>query len=523
MTKINTKKQLPLHISQAFDLKIKEGDLDFFDANLEYDSRLFIDPFLLRISKIEEERMLFGRFGDFFRYVYDQSINIRTDTQEYNNLLELLDFSEPKELCLGYTEDSSDGSSPGKSFAHILIKFFLNSSARRLVKEDNLYPDKKFNPVTIEIFTRKLGMDGLSDISANLIMDYLINYTQKQCKKLEIPTKENMAVDADGFNFDPNEMEWKKGGHYKLPENPLRLGKAIIFVPKRLLRASALERANEYMVNKVIGILNNNIDLCKKFSKLLEKEVDKFNVEDIRKVMLEDESIFKKYLHSLYEEDRDSYDFDKDPLAFLAYKKYSHLFSGQEKNNNIKNEEEVFKITTKFIEEVVKHLSTTDIWRDMWKWNKDNKIVEPNTEKVFQRIVFAMGKCYFIHYPQITFEPEVGTGNGPVDFKVIFLNCRIAIELKRLLSSSYLDGIKSQLPEYSMLANTSYAIYVTAQHYTARHPRSNNKTDNGRILEIEESLTEIEKNIKKGHEKFKKLVYYNIDVSPKPSASKKHN
>ena len=119
------------------------------------------------------------------------------------------------------------------------------------------------------------------------------------------------------------------------------------------------------------------------------------------------------------------------------------------------------KITQTFCLEVEKHLSQTDIWRDMWRWNGKN-ITGPNTEKVAQRIVFAMGKAYFVNFPQITFEPEVGTGNGPVDFKVICGDCRIAIELKRLLSSSYLDGVQKQLAEYSKLADTNYAIYRAA-------------------------------------------------------------
>ncbi len=513
---IDKKNHLPLHFSQAFDLKLKEHELEFFDTNLEYDSKVFIDPFLLRKSEIKKERELFDRFGDFFRYAFEESVHITSSKEEHRNLLELLDFTEPKELGLGYAEESNDGSSPGKSFANLLIKFFINSSARKLIKEDNLYPDKKFNPITIEIFTKKLGDDGLSDIAANLIMDYLIEYTQKQCKKLNIKMKK-LPLNADGFSFEIDNMAWRGGGHYLLPENPLKLGTAIILVPKRLLRAPQNDDA--LMVNKVIGILNNDPALCRKFTKMLEKSVEEFDIEDIRKVMLEETAVFKKYMEFLYNQERFSYDFDTDPQEIFVFKKYVNLFKKEPIIKNLKGHEEVLTIVKNFLEEIKSHLSKTDIWREMWKWNKDGSF-GPNTEKSLQRIIFAMGKFFFMRYPEITFEPEVGTGNGPLDFKAIFKDCRIAIEFKRLLSTEYLHGIKSQLPEYAILSKSNYAFYITVQHYTLTNLRSNGKTDSGRVLQIEEAIPEAEEKIKKDNLDFKKLFYLNIDVSPKPSASK---
>jgi hypothetical protein len=509
-------KRLPIHITQAFQLSQTDEQLDFFDANLKYDSALFIDPFLLKRSSVPEERRLFERFGDFFRFAYDESLNILTDKREYDSLLELLDFEEPREICLGYTELSSDGHSPGKSFGGILIKFFLKTTARQLIKENALYPDKRFNPKVLEIFTKKLGPDGLSDISANLIMDYLISYTQHQCKALGIPTK-MLAVNADGFDFDPNEMEWRGGGHYDLPENPFYPGRSIVFVPKRLLRA--IENDDNLIVQKVVGILSADPKLQRKFTKLLEKELSAFNGDDARKVLLEDHAILKRYMTSLEAIEREPYNFERDPLAFLAYRKYESVFSALRASRSLANDEKVFEITNKFIEIMSTHLSRTDAWRDLWQW-RGAALARPATEKVFQRIVAAMGKMYFFHYPDITFEPEVGTGNGSVDFKVIYKSCRIAIELKRLLSSDYMNGIKLQLPDYAELAATRYAIYITAQHYTRAYPRSTKKSDDARVLELEQAVPNIEKTIKDSYPSFKQLAYINIDVSPKPSASR---
>lgn len=513
----NDKKE-PVHITEAYGLTIDEKDLDFFDVNLEYDSRLFIDPFLIKKSPVEEERFLFERFGDFFRYAYDKSLLIKDDEQEYLNLKNLLNFHEPKELGLGYTENSHDGAGPGPSFANILFQFFVGNSARRLIKEEGLFPDGKFNPITLRIFIDDIGPDSLSDITANIIMDYLINYTQDQCRLLNIPLK-RLPVEYDGFDFE--EMEWKGGGYYDLPENLSHPGTAVIFVPKRLLRASELE--NDNIETKVKGILQRDTELARRFSLFLSKKVSDISITDIRGVFLEEGSVFKKYLEMLTEERTGSYNFEKDILKILAIKSYSKLVKIKDVKD-ITSCDELLNKTLEFIQLYKDHLSVADGWKDAWQ--EDNGKLSPAKEVVIGRIFRGMGLAYFHHFPTVTFESEVGTGNGPVDFKVILGSCRIVIELKKLENSSpkgeppmpsYLHGIKRQLPDYAYLSKASNAIYITGQHYTKRN-RPKNSHDERREA-IEALVSEVETELKTKIKGFESLHYINIDLSPRESAS----
>jgi hypothetical protein len=64
------------HVSQLFSLP-EDADLDFFDANLAFDTPVFIDPFLLKNSRVPEEAMLFDRLGVYFRFAYDKSNEIK--------------------------------------------------------------------------------------------------------------------------------------------------------------------------------------------------------------------------------------------------------------------------------------------------------------------------------------------------------------------------------------------------------------------------------------------------------------
>lgn len=515
-----SEKKEPVHFTQAYNVLAKEKELDFFDLNIDHDSRLFIDPFLIKKSPIEEERNLFERFGDFFRFAYDKSLRIKIDEDEYRSLKSLLNFHEPREIGLGYTENSNSGAGPGPSFADILFKFFVSNSAKRLIKEEGLFPDGKFNPITLQIFIDDLGSDGLSDITANIIMDYLISYTQDQCKLLGIPLKQ-LPLQEDGFDFE--EMEWKGGGYYDLPENPLREGEAIILVPKRFLRASEID--NDHIETKVKGILSNDPELSSRFALFLQKKVSDIDINDIRTVFLEEESIYKMYIKLLTEERSSGYNFEQDILRILSIKTYSSYFNGKKLPSTVQDCDDLLKQTLNFIDIFKDHLSLTDGWKEMWFL--ENGSQRPQREAVFGRIFRGMGFAYFHHLPDVTFLPEVGTGNGSLDFAVIYTRCRIAIELKRLDNSSpkgeppipsYLHGIKEQLPIYTYLTKANHAIYITAQHYTSSNrPKGNH---NNRVSEIRTLIPEVTEKMKKARKEFQTLNYINIDVSPKLSASK---
>ncbi|MFA6393091.1 MAG: hypothetical protein WCW54_03340, partial [Candidatus Paceibacterota bacterium] len=346
-----------------------------------------------------------------------------------------------------------------------------------------------------------------------------INYTQDQCRLLNIPLK-NLPVNHDGFDFE--EMEWKGGSYYDLPENLLHPGSAVIFVPKRLLRASEFD--NDNIESRVKGILQQDTELARRFSIFLSKKVSDIDINDVRKVFLEEGSVFKKYLELITEERVSGYNFEKDILKILAIKSYSKFIKIKDVKE-INNCSELLNKTLELIGIYKDHLSVADGWRDTWY--EKNSTLYPQREVVIGRIFRGMGLAYFHHFPNVTFESEVGTGNGPVDFKVILGSCRIVIELKKLENSSpkgdpslpsYIHGIKRQLPDYAYLAKATNAIYITGQHYTKRN-RPQKGDHNYRIEEIKELVPKVELELKSRLKNFDNLQYINIDLSPRESAS----
>lgn len=515
------KKIDPLHISQAFGLRAEENDLDFFDANLHYDSKLFIDPFLFKTSPIEEENELFKRFGIFFKHAYKEFLVSKT-TENYEKLLDFLTFHEPREVGLGYTQLSNRGAGPGRDFANAILNFFLKTAAGRIINTDALYPGNKFNPDILPLLAKRVGPDGISDLTACLMMDYLVEYTQAQCTKWEIPLKTLPVQQA----FDFGEMEWTGGQYCKLPENPLRKGEAIVFVPKHLLRAGDTNeavKARDY----VLSYLRKDDNLKRRFTTLLDKDLAAIKLEEIQDVLLRENHLIKAYLEHVESEGIETYDFEKDFLKLLSYKKFSLFYSGKLPGKQVEDCDGLLWNTTELIKEFTEELEQRDGWREMWRDRLRGRSV-PAKEESFGRLFRGMGHAYFRRLEEVTFLAETGTGNGYVDFMVIFKDCRITIELKKLENAAptgeppipaYIHGIERQLPSYTVLMKAKHAFYITGQHHKNAQ-KKDGPNHSPRVDEIKALIPKVTTDIQARYPKFIKMEYVNIDLSPKASASK---
>lgn len=506
------------HISQLFNLP-DGAEFDFFDANLEHDLPVFIDPFLLKNSPNSDEKALFERFGDYFRYAYDQAALLSMRQTTIRDFSRLVTFHEPKNIYMGYTEESNDGK--GAILTKRLLDFFLRSSAKKYVRETKYFPDHLYNPVSLQVFTDGIGPDGISDITANLIMDYLVAYTQQQAKMWKIELKEQLALNQDGFDFE--EMQWRNGGYYSLPENPLKPGEPIIFVPRRLLRG--FEEFSEKPISRVVSILKADPELSVRFSGILEKTIKEISIDEIRDIFITEGSIHFKYLENLESERDKPYDFDTDFLGLLADKDYSDFFSDKQ-IGSVESCSDLKAKVEELIDEFNKEFSQRDGWKDAWKPNSSGTLM-PQTEPVIGRRFRGMGYAYFKQLPDVTFIPEAGTGNGLVDFHIVYKNCRALVELKLLCNSStkgtppikaYLHGIERQLPQYVSNANAKFAYYLTGQHYVSNNE---GKPDHSsRLVEINNARPAVEAMLKNSVPNFESLNVINVDMSQKPSASK---
>src|ERR1700735_1324490 len=104
----------------SVNFKIKRGKTDdWFDAILDADTQLFIDPFLIfKDSKpfwSKGHAEIIGHFDLAFQLIAEG--NLTPTSLAYRKAVDLLVFREPKELCLGYTSKGTKGLGGGRGYA----------------------------------------------------------------------------------------------------------------------------------------------------------------------------------------------------------------------------------------------------------------------------------------------------------------------------------------------------------------------------------------------------------------------
>lgn len=510
-------KRQAYHITQAFGVEADEADLDFFDANLKFDSLLFVDPFLIKRSPLERERELYQRFDTFFELALDKVLKVKENELARGDVVKFLSFPEPKELYLGYTKESNEGSGLAEDFAKGIYGFLVKEAAKKFILDRTLYPDEKVNLELVILFADKVGPDRISDLCANLIMDYLVKYTQEQCKKWEIPIK----ILPVGQLFDFEEKEWTDGQHFKLPENPFTRGKPVVFIPKRLLRAPDVTKSS--LKSKVTGILRENPNLVERFSRILTKPITEITVEDIRLILQTEDVVLKRVITLLGKDKKFPYDFEEDPLQYLAIKRLSNYFTNKKQPDEPGDCEGLLEHARYLVNTFKDAHERGSLWKDAWESNS-----KPCKERAWGRTFWAMGIAHFGNYPAITFVPELESGRGAVDFGIIYKNCKITIEIKLLKNhavagdpplKAFIHGVSRQLPKYTINLKAQYAFYVTGQHFSERAGKRP-KNHDYRANEIRKLLPKAQEDIKKELPIFEELFYDNIDLSPKSSFSK---
>ena len=83
----------------------------------------------------------------------------------------------------------------------------------------------------MQLISPGIGPDRISDIASNILKEYLIQYTQRQCEVHNLPIQSLVPV---SHVYDPKERCWHDG-YYDLPVNS-EDGRAILFMPRRIVR-----------------------------------------------------------------------------------------------------------------------------------------------------------------------------------------------------------------------------------------------------------------------------------------------
>ena len=196
-----------------------------FNISLINDLPLFIDPFLIFTSNKPTYKKLHNQIIDYLKYLRDRSATGEVDK---GLLRAWYMFPEVKQLWLGYSLTGNNGSGLGMDFAKALNRN-LNMIFSDFGKENERIT-KGSHLEKVCLIKSGVGKDNISDFTANLIKEYLLEYTQQFAKKyINENLRKVVSVPNVTFNYDIGVWEPK---HYDLP---YLKGNYVLLTPKDML------------------------------------------------------------------------------------------------------------------------------------------------------------------------------------------------------------------------------------------------------------------------------------------------
>lgn len=218
------------HVSEEWELGAKgHNGYDFIDANLNGDTKLFIDPCLIEISTHEIAELCTNTINSFF----DRFFSIYRDGSRTQKIEILSHAREENSTHLGYGHPGK-----GKSAGNLLARFRPLETLIQEIPTISLGHDL---PVLINGFAE----DGMSDMLTNILHQPLNNYTINRLATYGRIPDSTTAF----FSWNAVSNSWVLHEHQ--PCFSYR-GKPVMLVPKQFVRKGYLFSTSQYLERVIV-------------------------------------------------------------------------------------------------------------------------------------------------------------------------------------------------------------------------------------------------------------------------------
>ncbi|CAM3256337.1 hypothetical protein LAHI110946_12450 [Lactococcus hircilactis] len=297
-------------VSSYFNLNKTQSELEFLDVRLDTDVRLYIDPAAFIALDNNWGQKCTKIIKDYFQKVINY---IKQGNKKKASDL-LSGLREPNEIHLGNSLGPSNGKGVGDDRAKKLYDALSESKA----VSSGLLEDLEDTAFMID----GIGPDMISDIIANIIRKELIEFTQKMCKKYDIPKYE--VNSGPILNL---EQECWENIKVELPgpESPNGRYEKLILIPKDIVCRTPSYEARKFNNDNIIPLIVEK-EFEKGFGRLLNGSLKPYTKRTIKD---------RQKGRSIKSINRDF--IKENPEVLLEYKKHRHSFSRM-------SDEEIFKI-----------------------------------------------------------------------------------------------------------------------------------------------------------------------------------
>jgi hypothetical protein len=427
----------PATISSEFGVDLAVLDqLGVVNVLLNTDTLVFIDPLLLENSSHME--ISDGAYKSY-RARFEKIIKLLAaskaeDDVPWRNAKKLFRFSEISWTCLGYGTTVK-----GSGFGKDLVSSTLDTASQIVA----LGVDDIDFFMALALFEEGIGPDRISDMTTNIILDDLINFSIRINKELKIATKE-FKVGARTFD---------------LVSNPYS-GQPLIFVPNDIVRD--LPIASDWSdISRVVRENEELRDSVNEHVGEIWATMTKKDKQRLKNSALRSKEAFQQVMNMIREVEPKPYNFknDRNGESFWTEvlkqipKDYPYDLSSYGSRKLQPNE--VVEVVNKILDQFRDLVEDKGLWKELW-----DESGKPRKEKASQRLFFAVAYSY-CKANNIDLTPEADSGNGPVDFKLSQgFDSKLVIEIKLSTNGSLVHGFEKQLEIYKKADDTDLGIFL---------------------------------------------------------------
>lgn len=449
--------RIGVHFSDFFNVSPEELEkYGAFNISLISDMPLFIDPFLLFSSNKSEYQALHKQILTYLSFLKERA---EEKIEDGALIKSWYSFPEMKQNWLGYSQIGNSGKGLGRYFAknmHSLMPVAFKDLGKESLT-DSTHLEK------VSLFNQGVGRDNISDFTTNLILDFLLKYTETFAKKSIAPELCSIFNVKKAY-FDYQFQRWLPRSYY-LPKYD---GDFVVLTPKDILtrdetwinHTEMLDRFNEisegieneelrshinaYFASKIPVIQMNN------------KEKDRYIKAAKWETLREFPELIEYYIQKK--------EIEKEEAKSVADEKVRSVESLLVTNVHHFIENQL--IHTKFydVEPVSSYVETIQrikYLKDCIEKNDGYRLFYVNGKPISREdhLQYAFRFVWFASPFDVN--REVNNGRGPADYKVsLGANDSTLVEFKLASNSSLKKNLQNQLEIYQAANNTQFGIKV---------------------------------------------------------------
>lgn len=425
----------PLPLSQYLGIKHRDFVSNgVYDSVLGKDSRLHIDPLLIKGTSIDEFStgydLFLKHFSDIARLVPHVVHKTKAD-RFYNQIFQRLKFKEVANTGLGYGRSGGHGTGiSGRLSAQ------LADSVIDIVRAGIIDPEIF---ALMPVIEENVASDRISDMMISILFECFVRYTAYKTHELNITKR------IKNFTF--------QFGYFSLPEYQ---HKPIIFIPQEFL--CELPEAHTWDDIEIVDNYNRRLKekVCASIG-IAMKDVVKTKKSEIKDYILahphcaEDMLTYYRSLTGV------PYNFTNDKLGEYIRVQVNELQFPIEKDlpHPLISQNDA-KTVTERICNLYKELIECNRMYKLFYDSKSGRYSETKAQLLFYCIADS-----FCQTNNIDLTRESDAGAGELDFKLSQgANEKVLIEMKLSNNSQLEAGLKSQLPAYMASERGHYGILL---------------------------------------------------------------